>query len=130
MSTLTRFSEAWLNLYSIHLIQVSLFIVLVWLIDKFFPLNTRLCYILWVLALVKILVPPVMTFPSGIENILQEPAMLLPFVAIEVGTSSVSNPVSHAVVLFCLWLLYAAILIIWIISQTWSPIDEFELGAM
>ena len=37
-----RFTDAWLRVFAVHMVEVSLFILLVWGVDRLLRLNTRL----------------------------------------------------------------------------------------
>ena len=63
MDTIRQFSEAWMPIFGIHMLEISAFILLVWIVDRFVRLDTRLRYLLWLLALVKVFVPPVFSLP-------------------------------------------------------------------
>ena len=63
MDTVREFSEAWMPIFGIHMLEISAFILLVWIVDRFVMLDTRLRYLLWLLALVKVFVPPVFSLP-------------------------------------------------------------------
>ena len=63
MDALIRLSEAWWPLYAVHFAEVSLFILLVWAVDRWMTLDTRLRYVLYLLALAKVFVPPFYAIP-------------------------------------------------------------------
>ncbi len=63
MNTLITLAESWWPLYATHMIEVSLFILLVWAVDRWLTLETRLRYALYLLALAKVFVPPVLSIP-------------------------------------------------------------------
>ena len=63
METLIQFAESWWPLYAVHVAETSLFILLVWAIDHWVRLDTRLRYSLWLCALVKAFVPPFYALP-------------------------------------------------------------------
>ena len=63
MDALIYLAEAWWPLYAVHFVEVSLFILLVWAIDRWMMLDTRLRYILYLLALAKVFVPPFYAIP-------------------------------------------------------------------
>lgn len=63
MDTLIRLSEDWLPLYAVHMLETSLFVLLVWALDRWVSLDTRLRYSLWLCALVKVFVPPFYALP-------------------------------------------------------------------
>ena len=63
MDILIRLAEAWWPLYMVHFIEVSLFIFLVWAVDRWMTLDTRLRYVLYLLALAKVFVPPFYAIP-------------------------------------------------------------------
>ena len=63
MDALIYLAEAWWPLYAVHFIEVSLFILLVWAVDRWMSLDTRLRYVLYLLALAKVFVPPFYAIP-------------------------------------------------------------------
>jgi len=63
MDALTRFADAWLAVFALHMAEVSAFILLVWGVDRAFRLSARLRYTLWLLALAKAFVPPLVRVP-------------------------------------------------------------------
>ncbi len=58
MDLLIYLAEAWWPLYAVHFVEVALFISLVWAVDRWMMLDTRLRYVLYLLALAKVFVPP------------------------------------------------------------------------
>ncbi len=111
MNTLITLAEAWWPLYATHMIEVSLFILLVWAVDRSLTLETRLRYALYLLALAKVFVPPVLAIPI--------PAFLILSTNVAVDDPFYSGVVSDAIsfstvavttlppafYLFCLWTL-------------------------
>ncbi|MDE3256874.1 MAG: M56 family metallopeptidase [Gemmatimonadota bacterium] len=93
------------------MVEVSLFILLVWAVDRWLTLETRLRYALYLLALAKVFVPPVLAIPI--------PAFLVSPAGVVLDESVYSGVVSGAVAvspepvttfppafyLFCLWTL-------------------------
>ena len=63
MDVLIYLAEAWWPLYAVHFAEVSLFILLVWAVDRWMTLDTRLRYVLYLLALAKVFVPPFYAIP-------------------------------------------------------------------
>ncbi len=63
MDVLIYLAEAWWPLYVVHFVEVSLFILLVWAVDRWVRLDTRLRYVLYLLALAKVFVPPFYAIP-------------------------------------------------------------------
>ena len=63
MDALIRLAEAWWPLYAVHFVEVSLFILVIWTVDRWMTLDTRLRYVLYLLALVKVFVPPFYAIP-------------------------------------------------------------------
>jgi len=111
MNTLIYLAEAWWPLYAIHMVEVSLFIMLVWAVDHWLTLETRLRYALYLLALAKVFVPPVLAIPI--------PAFLHSTAAVTVhegvssgvvseafdGSPGLVTPFPPAFYLFCLWVI-------------------------
>ena len=111
MNTLIHLAETWWPLYAVHMVEVSLFILLVWAVDRWLTLETRLRYALYLLALAKVFVPPVLAIPipaflvSPATVALDEPV----YSGVVSGAVAVSpEPVTTfppAFYLFCLWTL-------------------------
>ncbi|MDE2888128.1 MAG: M56 family metallopeptidase [Gemmatimonadota bacterium] len=111
MNTLIHLAETWWPLYAVHMVEVSLFILLVWAVDRWLTLETRLRYALYLLALAKVFVPPVLAIPipaflvSPATVVLDEPV----YSGVVSGAVAVSpEPVTTfppAFYLFCLWTL-------------------------
>ena len=111
MNTLIHLAETWWPLYAVHMVEVSLFILLVWAVDRWLTLETRLRYALYLLALAKVFVPPVLAIPI--------PAFLVSPATVALDEPVYSGMVSGAVAvspepvttfppafyLFCLWTL-------------------------
>ena len=111
MNTLIHLAEAWWPLYAVHMVEVSLFILLVWAVDRWPTLETRLRYALYLLALAKTFVPPVLAIPipsflvSSGGVAVNEPVysgMVSEAIAVSPGPVT---PFPPAFYLFCLWTL-------------------------
>ena len=111
MNTLIHLAETWWPLYAVHMVEVSLFILLVWAVDRWLTLETRLRYALYLLALAKVFVPPVLAIPIPAFLVLQQQSHWMnPFISgVVSGAVAVSpEPVTTfppAFYLFCLWTL-------------------------
>lgn len=105
MNLIERFADPWLEFYSIHLFEMSLFISLIWLTDRLIKLNTRLRYLLWNLALLKLFVPPVISLPGAVQETVPEPVFWLPF-GVEFQTDQFVSrqDLSVSEILFVAWL--------------------------
>lgn len=111
MNTLINLAETWWPLYAVHMVEVSLFILMVWAVDRWLTLETRFRYTLYLLALAKVFVPPVLAIPipaflvSPATVALDEPV----YSGVVSGAVAVSpEPVTTfppAFYLFCLWTL-------------------------
>ena len=110
MDLLIYLAEAWWPLYAVHFVEVSLFILLVWAVDRWMTLDTRLRYVLYLLALAKVFVPPF--YPISLPEFLalSDDVPIGPIYADEVSGDEVvvfvSVPVGPpplAFYLFCLW---------------------------
>ncbi len=111
MNTLIHLAETWWPLYAVHMVEVSLFILLVWAVDRWLTLETRLRYALYLLALAKVFVPPVLAIPipaflvSPATVALDEPVysgVVSGAVAVSPGPVTAFPPAFY---LFCLWTL-------------------------
>lgn len=108
MDVLIRLAEAWWPLYAVHFIEVSLFILLVWAVDRWMSLDTRLRYILYLLALAKVFVPPFYAIPLPEFLTVSDDVPIGPvYVEMSSGDEVVAPvqvaPLPLAFYLFCLW---------------------------
>ena len=108
MDVLIRLAEAWWPLYAVHFIEVSLFISLVWVVDRWVRLDTRLRYILYLLALAKVFVPPFYAIPLPEFLTVSDDVPIGPvYVEMSSGDEVVAPvqvaPLPLAFYLFCLW---------------------------
>ncbi len=126
MDVLIRLAEAWWPLYAVHFVEVSLFILVIWAVDRWMTLDTRLRYVLYLLALVKVFVPPFYAIP------LPEFLMFLysaPPDGVSIGpvyadvvsgdrvvASAQAIPLPLAFYLFCLW---AVTVLVWVGVMLW-----------
>ena len=108
MDLLVYLAEAWWPLYAVHFVEVSLFILLVWAVDRWMSLDTRLRYVLYLLALAKVFVPPfyVISLPEFLTVSADVP-MGSVYTGV-VSEAEVVAPVQAASLplafyLFCLW---------------------------
>ena len=111
MNTFIHLAETWWPLYAVHMVEISFFIVLVWSVDRWLALDSRLRYALYLLALAKVFVPPALAIPI--------PAFLVSPAGVAVDATAYFGAVSEAVAvspepaatlppafyLFCLWIL-------------------------
>ena len=113
MDALIYLAEAWWPLYAVHFIEVSLFILLVWAVDRWMSLDTRLRYVLYLLALAKVFVPPfyAIPLPEFLTFLYPDPSYSVPE---DISVDPVYYDVVYKVVvlepppplafyLFCLW---------------------------
>ena len=108
MDLLIYLAEAWWPLYAVHFIEVSLFILLVWAVDRWMTLDTRLRYVLYLLALAKVFVPPFYAIPLPEFSTVSNDVPIGPVYADVVSGDGVVAPVQVAPLplafyLFCLW---------------------------
>ena len=108
MDVLIYLAEAWWPLYAVHFIEVSLFILLVWIVDRWMTLDTRLRYVLYLLALAKVFVPPFYAIPlpeflTVSNSVPIGPVYVGAFSGEEVVASAQVAPLPLAFYLFCLW---------------------------
>ncbi|MDQ7054138.1 MAG: M56 family metallopeptidase [candidate division KSB1 bacterium] len=122
MQALLNLAEAWWPVYAIHFVEISLFIALVWLIDRRMAPSTRLRYGLWTLALVKLYLPPVFSFHRISPAVETLDAPILQAVPVltwpdDMLAVQLSRGVSLPLLLFGLWLLLAAVMLALIVFQ-------------
>ena len=122
MDALIYLAEAWWPLYVVHFIEVSLFILLVWAVDRWMSLDTRLRYVLYLLALAKVFVPPFYAIPLPEFLTVSDDAPIGPIYADVVSEVGVVAPVQVAPLplafyLFCLW---AVSVLVWAGVTLWK----------
>ena len=108
MDALIRLAETWWPIYAVHFIEVSLFISLVWAVDRWMRLDTRLRYVLYLLALAKVFVPPFYAIPLPEFLTVSDDVPIGSVYAGVVSEAEVVAPVKVAPLplafyLFCLW---------------------------
>ena len=108
MDALIRLAEAWWPLYAVHFVEVSLFILLVWAVDRWMRLDTRLRYVLYLLALAKVFVPPFYAIPlpeflTVSHSVPIGPVYVGAFSGDEVVAPVQVAPLPLAFYLFCVW---------------------------
>ncbi len=108
MDALIRLAETWWPIYAVHFIEVSLFISLVWAVDRWMRLDTQLRYVLYLLALAKVFVPPFYAVPLPEFLTVSDDVPVGPVYAGVVSEAEVVAPVQVAPLplafyLFCLW---------------------------
>ena len=113
MDLLIYLAEMWWPLYAVHFAEVSLFILLVWAVDRWMTLDTRLRYVLYLLALAKVFVPPFYAIPLP-EFLTVSDVPIGPVYAGVVSEAEVVAPVQVAPLplafyLFCLWTISVAV---------------------
>jgi len=105
MAGVHAFSQAWLDLFALHAVECSAFILLVWGIDRVLDPRTEVRYGLWSIVLAKVFIPPFVTLPGMVGSMGVSPFGLLPTA---VSTAPANNGVVVAqgmlpVVLLGLW---------------------------
>ncbi len=108
MDVLIRLAETWWPIYAVHFIEVSLFISLVWAVDRWMTLDTRLRYVLYLLALAKVFVPPFYAIPLPEFLTVSDDVPIGSVYAGVVSEAEVVAPVQVAPLplafyLFCMW---------------------------
>ena len=108
MDALIRLAETWWPLYAVHFAEVSLFILLVWIVDRWMTLDTRLRYVLYLLALAKMFVPPFYAIPMPEFLTVSDDVPIGPVYAGVFSEAEIVAPVQVAPLplafyLFCLW---------------------------
>ena len=148
MDLLIYLAEAWWPLYAVHFVEVSLFILLVWAVDRWMSLDTRLRYVLYLLALAKVFVPPfyAIPLPEFLMFLYPAPSYSVPeHIFVDPVYSNVvyvvpEPPPPLAFYLFCLWGISVAV---WAGVTLWKntafhralhlavPVDlEREMGSL
>ena len=145
MDLLIYLAEMWWPLYAVHFAEVSLFILLVWIVDRWMTLDTRLRYVLYLLALAKVFVPPFYAIPLPEFLTVSDDLPIGPVYAGAVSEAEVVAPVQVAPLplafyLFCLWTISV---VVWAGVMLWKntafhralslamPVDlEREVGSL
>lgn len=114
MAQISHFAEAWMSMFVLHMIEISIFIILVWAIDRSFDLHSGLRYLLWLIALVKIFIPPIFSLPVNLSDsasghIFFQPILLLLRPKIEI--------VTPAFVLLNIWMISVLLFLGTVIHQ-------------
>ncbi len=122
MGLLIYLAEVWWPLYAVHFVEVSLFILLVWAVDRWMTLDTRLRYVLYLLALAKVFVPPFYAIPLPEFLTVSDDVPVGPVYADVVSEVGVVAPVQVAPLplafyLFCLWGVSVAV---WVGVTLWK----------
>ncbi|KAA3609320.1 MAG: M56 family peptidase [Calditrichaeota bacterium] len=81
MDFINTMAEGWMFPLAMHVFEFSLFIALIWLADTVFHLNTKIRYWLWLLAMLKIFIPPVLQMPQQAQVAQQGLYLLTPISA-------------------------------------------------
>lgn len=103
MQLLAEFAEAWWPLYAVHLLETGVFLSLIWVLDHWLPLSLRMRSFLWLLGLVKLFVPPVMSLPAPVVEAPIGQALLLP-VYFQPFAANSPETLTLPAQLFLLWL--------------------------
>ena len=145
MDLLIYLAEMWWPLYAVHFAEVSLFILLVWAVDRWMTLDTRLRYVLYLLALAKVFVPPFYAIPLPEFLKVSDDVPIGPVYAgvvsgAEVVAPAQVAPLPLAFYLFCLWTISV---VVWAGVMLWKnaafhralslamPVDlEREMGSL
>ena len=111
MEPIRHFADAYMPLFGIHTLETSAFILLVWAADRRLRLDTRLRYGLWLLALVKVFVPPIFLIPAPppVPVALPEPVLVEPLAS--ASPQVVEESALFSLSLFFLGLWAASVLI-------------------
>lgn len=107
-------AEAWFPIFAIHMLEVSVFVLVVWVVDRFSTLSTSVRYSLWLCALAKMFVPPFYTLhlpefltthspvtPPLVSNFVDADVLIVPAALQSDVASPEIFPVS--VLFFVLW---------------------------
>lgn len=116
MTDFSYLSQAWMSLFVLHTFEISCFILLVWLADSVFRFSTRYRYMLWLVALVKIFLPPLLSAPANLQQQVAENVFILPVLSPASATSS--EPYFTAVqIAFLIWAFISLCLMVFILLK-------------
>lgn len=115
MQTFSKLAADWLAFYGLHAIETSLFVLAVFGLARLVKHDVRLRYALFVIALLKVFVPPLLAVPEHISNRVAFPILLQ---AVQADSSSqAGTALTLPAVLFVLWCLSVAALLSFILLQ-------------
>ncbi len=114
MNSLHRLIDIWMNLFFVHMLEISVFILLIWITDKFLRIETRSRYLLWILGLVKIFFPPVISLPMSIQTTVPDQVMVLPIISNIQSINQEPVSILASQLVFGLWTAWVFILIAFI----------------
>ncbi len=122
MDLLIYLAEVWWPLYAVHFVEVSLFILLVWIVDRWMKLDTRLRYVLYLLALAKVFVPPFYAIPLPEFLTVSDDVPIGPVYAGMVSGEEVVAPVQVAPLplAFYLFFLWGVSVLVWSGVTLWK----------
>lgn len=101
--SLINIAAIWSDIFMIHVLEVSLFIGLVWLTDIFLKLPVRYRYTLWLLVLLKLFFPPVLKVPGAVEQAIPSAIPLLQGVAVSPVSGPVQSELPGEVLALLIW---------------------------
>ncbi|RMD96374.1 MAG: M56 family peptidase [Calditrichaeota bacterium] len=115
METLSQIAEAWWPIYRVHFLEVSLFILLIYGLDRMIRMTPGMRYFLWLLPLAKMFIPPTFSLPQSISPAVVTQTWLPPISAANTALQKVS--ISWSVAFFCVWLLTVVLVAFVILFQ-------------
>ena len=118
MSGLNAIAEQWVHIFTIHMLEASVFILFIWIADRFLKMTTVNRYLLWLLALVKLMIPPVISLPGSIGQTIPARFYLVSTVQ---STAEVAIPadlfLTPESTIFLLWLVCGFLLLGYILVK-------------
>jgi TonB family protein len=104
---LNALADKWWPLFALHMLELALFIALIAAMERVLKLNVATRYALWLLALAKVFIPPVVALPAQLAASMPA-AFLLPSVAVFNPELPPESPAMSAnALLLCAWALSA-----------------------
>ncbi len=104
MSSLSDVATWWMSHFPLHLVETSMFLMLVWLVDRYVTLSVRTRYLVALLALAKLFVPPVVSFPALIQHSVMQGMYSLPAGGVIAAVAGRSEHTTTLPLTFILWL--------------------------
>jgi TonB family protein len=137
MEAFSQIAESWWRIYSLHTLETSLFILLIFAIDRSVQLETKMRYALLILALAKCFVPPIFSAPEQVSQAI--PAQIFLPAIESPGGATQQFSLSLPEIMFLLWSFSAVAIALIVLYQNIklreklkgaNPISASEYGAL
>jgi len=129
MSPFVSIAETWLALIATHTVETTLFLLLLWLLDRFLVTHVHTRYLLWCLGLLKLLVPPILTMPGVVERTVPDSITVLPVAVLTASGGPVAAGWPTAAYIFAVYLMVLVALAGFLLRQNirlWRKLRSAE----